>query len=473
MNFSNFTKTSSGNLIYLKNKIPIENAGSIKFYKDDSSGNFLKKEMRWSFDRNHWASWMDLSIKNIAGIKTADNKYLFFEIKYTMTSPTAGRVSIFSIEYLLNTGQTFIPPIKDVSLDHNHTIPNGCDDPGKIVKEIIKVTDAQTLCGKSCDFYLWRSNQKGKQSIASIIDLQEILDDKQPLASYILDTSTRNNLSWNNGYLDVSIPGGTYLQESSIGTGFVWDNGYLNAFIFVDGSLLARDIYSGVQDASIISKVSKSGDTMAGGLIINASLNVSGISYFGNDVSIGSELFVHGAGGASVDSSFGVLGDVSIGGSIRIINNASIGSNLPYAQFDASNGNKLVTKGGYYGQEFFYEVSSGITSTSSITPNSVLRQKLTVGPLSGGIYKISNYYNFSMGAINQNFSSSLLIDDISVGIYDIEKVNTANTDKIDRFRTHYASLTPGIHTISQAYWTSNAGAPASINESSLEIIKVK
>ncbi len=194
MNFSNFTKNSSGNLIYLKNKSPIESVGSIKFYRDDSSGNFLKKEMRWSFDRDHWSSWMDLNIKNIAGIKTGDNKYLFFEIKYTMTSPTAGKVSTFSVEYLLNPGQTYVP-VKDVSLDHSHVIPNGCNDLGKIVKEVIKVTDAQTLCGKSCDFYLWRPNQKGEQPITSITDLDEILSN--------LDTNLKNVPSY--AYVDGSV----------------------------------------------------------------------------------------------------------------------------------------------------------------------------------------------------------------------------------------------------------------------------
>jgi len=178
MNFSNFTKISSGNLIYFRNEAPIENVGSIKFYKDNASGTFLKKEMRWSFDRNHWASWMDLNVGNIAGIKTGDNKYLFFEIKYTMTSPTAGKVSSFLIDYLLNSGQTYAPPVEDVNMDHGHTLPDGCNDLGGTTKtfEVIKITDAETLCGKSCDYYLWRGNHKGTQGISTIENLQNILN---------------------------------------------------------------------------------------------------------------------------------------------------------------------------------------------------------------------------------------------------------------------------------------------------------
>jgi len=207
MNFSNFTKIPSGNVIYFKNEKPIENVGSIKFYKDDSSKAFLKKEFRWSFDRVHWASWEDLNVGNIAAVKTDDNKFLFFEIKYTMTSPTAGKVSSFSIEYLPNAGKTYAPPVEDVNFDHNHTVTDGCNDLGGVTKntEVIKIEDADTLCGKSCDFYLQRSNHKGQQPIGSITDLQRILNGLAPLLPYILDTSIGGGLAWNNGLLNMVV----------------------------------------------------------------------------------------------------------------------------------------------------------------------------------------------------------------------------------------------------------------------------
>jgi len=200
MNFSNFTKISSGNLIYFRNESPIENAGSLKFYKDNASGAFVKKEFRWSFDRNYWASWMDLNIGNIAGVKTSDNRYLFFEIKYTMTSPTAGKVSSFSIEYLENSGQTFAPPVEDVNMDHNHTLSDGCNDLGGTTKtfKVVTITNAETLCGKTCDFYLWRSNHKGFQPISSVTDLQATLDKLQEQI-YVLDPSTTLNSAYNIG----------------------------------------------------------------------------------------------------------------------------------------------------------------------------------------------------------------------------------------------------------------------------------
>jgi len=179
MNFSTFTKISSGNLIYFRNESPIENVGTLKFYKDNSSGTFLKKEFRWSFDRNYWSSWETLNIGNIAKVNTGNNRYLFFEIKYTMTSPTAGKVTSFAVEYILNPNETYAPAVEDVTnMDNNHILPDGCNDLGGTTKtfKTIEITDAETLCGKSCDYYLWRPNHQGTQPISSVTGLQNILN---------------------------------------------------------------------------------------------------------------------------------------------------------------------------------------------------------------------------------------------------------------------------------------------------------
>ena len=179
MNFSTFTKISSGNLIYFRNEAPIENVGTLKFYKDNASGTFLKKEFRWSFDRNYWSSWETLNIGNIAKVNTGNNRYLFFEIKYTMTSPTAGKVTSFAVEYIVNPNETYAPAVEDVTnMDNNHILPDGCNDLGGTTKtfKTIEITDAETLCGKSCDYYLWRPNHKGTQPISSVEGLQNILN---------------------------------------------------------------------------------------------------------------------------------------------------------------------------------------------------------------------------------------------------------------------------------------------------------
>jgi len=179
MNFSTFTKISSGNLIYFRNESPIENVGTLKFYRDNASGTFLKKEFRWSFDRNYWSSWETLNIGNIAKVNTGNNRYLFFEIKYTMTSPTAGKVTSFAVEYIVNPNETYAPAVEDVTnMDNNHILPDGCNDLGGTTKtfKTIEITDAETLCGKSCDYYLWRPNHQGTQPISSVTGLQNILN---------------------------------------------------------------------------------------------------------------------------------------------------------------------------------------------------------------------------------------------------------------------------------------------------------
>jgi len=246
MNFSTFEKVSSGNLIYFKNAVPIENAGSLKFYKDNASGSFLKKEMRWSFDREHWANWEDLNVGSIAKISTGDNRYLFFEIKYTQSN-TQSKVSTFSIEYLPATGKTYVPT-DNIHPDNNHTLPAGCNDIGGTTKtyETIKITDAETLCGKSCDYYLWRPNHKGQQPISSITDLQNILN--QLIASAGV---TQIYVDGSLAARDASISwlmNQNYLKESSIGTGFTWNAGKLDVSvsgdvtkIYIDGSLATRD----------------------------------------------------------------------------------------------------------------------------------------------------------------------------------------------------------------------------------------
>jgi len=45
MVFSNFIRTESNVQILFKNPTPIENVGSIKFYKDDAIGTYQKKRI--------------------------------------------------------------------------------------------------------------------------------------------------------------------------------------------------------------------------------------------------------------------------------------------------------------------------------------------------------------------------------------------------------------------------------------------
>jgi hypothetical protein len=99
MQFSNFAKTTSNDIILLKNSIPIENISVIKYYSDNSSGSFSKKEIRWSFNNSYWSSWTTLSQNIISGIKVL-GKPLYLEIRYTLSSISSGDVSSFILNYL-------------------------------------------------------------------------------------------------------------------------------------------------------------------------------------------------------------------------------------------------------------------------------------------------------------------------------------------------------------------------------------
>ena len=74
MVFSNFTRTASGNTITFRNSTPIENVGNLKFYKDNASGSFTKKEFRWSFNKTYWASWETLNQGNLTNVDVKGNQ---------------------------------------------------------------------------------------------------------------------------------------------------------------------------------------------------------------------------------------------------------------------------------------------------------------------------------------------------------------------------------------------------------------
>ncbi|MFW6311237.1 MAG: hypothetical protein ACOC1K_03270, partial [Nanoarchaeota archaeon] len=160
MVFSNFTKITSGNTILFKTDVGIENVDKIRFYKDDSSGSFDKKEFRWSFNNNYWSSWEKLNQGNITSINLKGNKYFFLELRYVLSAQGSGNISFFRLYYDI-VGETSQTPI--------------VQNPTFSTKETTSI-NAATLCGKDCEYYLWRPNHKGLQSIGTIDGLQQILN---------------------------------------------------------------------------------------------------------------------------------------------------------------------------------------------------------------------------------------------------------------------------------------------------------
>ena len=107
MVFSNFVKSESGNQVILKNNVPIENVRNIRFFKDDSSGSFDKKEFRWSFNNNYWSAWEVLNQGNLTRLDLKGKSYFFLEIRYIKASPTA-KITSFSLTYEEQSGTTAV-----------------------------------------------------------------------------------------------------------------------------------------------------------------------------------------------------------------------------------------------------------------------------------------------------------------------------------------------------------------------------
>lgn len=107
MQFSNFSKRIEGNTTYFVTSSPLLNIKDIKYYKDNATGGFAKKEFRWSFNGDYWSAWTDLSQWSISSFKIGNNTRLFLEIRYI--SSGTGKVSSF-IVYYEGAAQNVAPP---------------------------------------------------------------------------------------------------------------------------------------------------------------------------------------------------------------------------------------------------------------------------------------------------------------------------------------------------------------------------
>ncbi|HPI81862.1 MAG TPA: hypothetical protein PK122_01370 [Candidatus Paceibacterota bacterium] len=177
MQFSNFTRVEEGNKITFYTANPLKGITDIKYYKDNATGNFSKKEFRWSFNSDYWSAWTSLNQGNISSVKLGGNEYLFLEIRYL--SSGNGAVTSFTLNYD-GAAQSNIPggscPPDSQYVQIDKSVSPGVYIPGQGTGGSSGPIDAQTLCGKSCDYYLWRSNHKGQQPISTVTDLQSILN---------------------------------------------------------------------------------------------------------------------------------------------------------------------------------------------------------------------------------------------------------------------------------------------------------
>jgi hypothetical protein len=179
------TRTQEKNIIYFRINGYILDANSIKYFRENSSGSFTKKEFRWSFSKTYWSSWEPLTQENISSIKM-EGRYLFLEIRYISSGGIANEFKIFY------EGGKYIPN-KSTSVNskpsNNNKIytPDVSHDICNIGK--VKTIDADTLNGLSGESYLWRPNHKGQQPISSVTGLEKIIAE---LHSAIIESNAGN-----------------------------------------------------------------------------------------------------------------------------------------------------------------------------------------------------------------------------------------------------------------------------------------
>ena len=389
MVFSSFTRTVSGTQIFFKNSAPIEYVEALKYYKDDSSGTFTKKEFRWSFDNNYWASWETLNQGNISNIAVRGNQHLFLDIRYTPSNPSA-KVTGFEVSYTQVPANQRVPcppggggttPVTPTPL------PPQYGGSGPCVPSVTEIVNAQTLCGQSCEYYLWRPNHKGQQSISTITNLQSTLNnlaggiqnsitagdnetgtgfgvysrkDGQTLYFKRIDASGTLSISEANGVITLSSDasgggGSTTLEEltdvsvsgKTINQVLTWKGTYWEpetgsvpdvTKAYVDGSLNARDAsitflfdWNYVLDASIseinghLIKIDSSINELYE-LIADISTGVYGIENIGGEASIYSETVSGVARLRSIQGTNGI--NVYVDGSTIIIDGSISGGNI-------------------------------------------------------------------------------------------------------------------------------------------------
>ena len=248
MQFSNFSRDQQDLIITLYNSTPLENVKSIKYYSDNATGNFTKKEFRWSFNNEYWSAWETLTQSAFSRIQTHNNYYLFFQIRYVGVNESAN-VTSFTVNYI---ERDFVPEV--INPWHVHDDIKNVDPSAVLINDIYRVYqyqtvyDASLLNGYPGSWYLDRSHHYGTQPISSIIGLKRALDDLQSAAGVtqyyvdgslaLRDASIDFLFLWNAQQdVDISvlqlgkqdiIPDGYYLKETSLGSDFQWDvNGQL------------------------------------------------------------------------------------------------------------------------------------------------------------------------------------------------------------------------------------------------------
>ena len=172
------------------------------------------------------------------------------------------------------------------------------------------------------------------------------------------------------------------------------------------------------------------------------------------DVSIGRNLIVNGW--ADFNSSLGVLGDVSIVGSLRVTNCSSTYQNSPYLAIDISNGNKIINTGDYYGQDYHSYQNIPGSNHTLVTANYHSDGSINNQQFDGGTYKITVSEEINRSVTTGDYLQRIMVDGVILGNISSNRVlNAANFNQVTKVLT--TTLTRGAHTIDLQTSQGNAG----------------
>jgi hypothetical protein len=249
MEFSNFNKIKEGNKTIFKNIYPLERITKLLYFKDNAIGNFYKKDFRWSFDKDYWSPWVELNQNNFVNINIKA-VYLYLEIRYFSSGP--GTISTFVIGFDGNSQKIIAekenvlsnPPVNTQIVIEANAYSKYEECP---IEEDALV-DAATLCGKDCDYYLWRPNHKGQQSMDTIKDLNQVINDLSKSIQE-LDINGADNISDNGigvyyGTVDKKLYFKTLIQGTKV---TLSENNHGEITISVDDSSI-NDLYNKIGD---------------------------------------------------------------------------------------------------------------------------------------------------------------------------------------------------------------------------------
>jgi len=205
-------KSESVKTIEFVNSNPLINVNKITYFKEFGlSGNFIKKEFRYSWDDIVWAGWQTLTQQNVGDIEFNDVSNFWLEVKYTRANILSADIQTFYLFY-----------------DSNYEtapVPEGADD-----------IDADTLGGELPIYYLNRANFFGPYSDLTISNVTD------GSSAGVYDSRSDSSLGTEFFFKRLEGRNSISVYDGSDGKIFISHNdASYGTLDYIDGSLAARD----------------------------------------------------------------------------------------------------------------------------------------------------------------------------------------------------------------------------------------